>query len=548
MMTERLRASFWTFLLVLTLVGGGWSAADELTVIATNDLHGHLTPRIPSRASQPPIGGVGWMGGYFDAVRQENPGRVLLLDAGDLFSGTIIADYREGKAVIDCMNALGYGASAVGNHEFDFGPIGPKNTLGPGVDPRGTFKARLAQSRFPFLAANIRSRKTGTWVEWPNCKRYHLFDMKGIKVGVIGLATPETPKVTFPPYVDGIEFTSMLEAARELIPVVRKEGAQVVILLAHAGAIRNGSARWGFSGEVVDLAAALPPGSVDLIVSGHTHRLYRFEVNGIQIVQGSCCGAGFQRLDIYVDSKTKRTDASKNRYHPFQPFLGSRSPEEAVFYRGKRIQRSEALLKILDPYRKEAEKVSSRVLGNAKRDLRTNRGAESELANYVADSVYRSFDGVSAVFLNSGGLRARIQKGPITVGSVYRAIPFNNKVVLLTLTGVQVRALLEQGVQGRRGILLVSGIRYTYKPKSPIGERVGEILYADGKPVLPTDQVRCATLDFLYRGGDGYTLLAEGTQVEPTEHLLRDIVTQSILKETEPIVGKIDGRMRKVVD
>src|SRR5438552_10278475 len=143
------------------------SAEITISVIATTDLHGGVLQRGER-------GGLALLGGYLRnlrAARARNGGAVLLVDSGDMFQGTLESNLNEGAAVVRAYNGLGYAAAAIGNHEFDFGPAGPKVTPEqPGDDPRGALKARAAEARFPFLAANIIDNATGQPVAWRNVK------------------------------------------------------------------------------------------------------------------------------------------------------------------------------------------------------------------------------------------------------------------------------------------------------------------------------------------------------------------------------------------
>ncbi len=145
----------------------GRSATITISVVATTDLHGGVLPRGER-------GGLALLGGYvrnIRAARLRDGGGTLLVDSGDMFQGTLESNLNEGAAVVRAYNALGYAAAAIGNHEFDFGPAGPDETpRTPGEDPRGALKARAAQARFPFLAANTVDTATGQPVMWPNVK------------------------------------------------------------------------------------------------------------------------------------------------------------------------------------------------------------------------------------------------------------------------------------------------------------------------------------------------------------------------------------------
>jgi len=164
-----------------------------LSIIGTNDLHGGVLPRDGR-------GGLALLGGYLRnlrAARARDGGAVLLIDAGDMFQGTLESNLNEGAAVVAAYNALGYAAAAVGNHEFDFGPVGPVATPRTEADdPRGALKARASEARFPFLAANLLETATGRPVGWPNVRPTAIVQTAGVTVGIIGVMTREALTAT----------------------------------------------------------------------------------------------------------------------------------------------------------------------------------------------------------------------------------------------------------------------------------------------------------------------------------------------------------------
>ncbi|MEO5740362.1 MAG: bifunctional metallophosphatase/5'-nucleotidase, partial [Vicinamibacterales bacterium] len=157
-----------------------------ISIIGTNDLHGGVLPRGGR-------GGLALFGGYvrnLRAARARDGGGVLLIDAGDMFQGTLESNLTEGAPVIAAYNVLGYAAAAIGNHEFDYGPVGAAAIpAGLGEDPRGALKARAADARFPFLAANIIDQSTGRPVDWPNVRPSTLVETAGVRIGIVGVVT-----------------------------------------------------------------------------------------------------------------------------------------------------------------------------------------------------------------------------------------------------------------------------------------------------------------------------------------------------------------------
>ncbi|MBI2267378.1 MAG: metallophosphatase [Armatimonadetes bacterium] len=229
----------WIFL----LPGYGFCEEHTLLILHTNDFHGHLSPWVNKALAPPPreIGGSAYMAALIRKYREKNP-RALLLDAGDIAQGTMVSNLFKGAPVLAVMNALKYDAGTLGNHEFDWGLPA---TLG-----------MIKQARFPVLCANVRSRATGKLL--PGTRPYVILKEGDIKIGLIGLITPETPQVTHPKNVKGLEFLPPLEVIRRYYPIVKSHGADLVMALSHCGL-----------GE--DRQIARGTNLLDAIIGGHSH-------------------------------------------------------------------------------------------------------------------------------------------------------------------------------------------------------------------------------------------------------------------------------------
>src|SRR5438105_12734711 len=227
----------------------------RLTIVAINDTHGAIlevaAPRWIASSTGSEIGGADWFGGYLEAIRadaKDHGGAVIVLDAGDAFQGTLISNRFQGRSVTDVYNALGVTAAAIGNHEFDFGiPV---------------LKERIAQAKYPILAANIFLKGTKTRPDW--IRPSAIVDQGGIRIGIIGLATKETPLTTNPVNIEDLDFADGGPVAAAEADALRAAGATVVLITAHAGPYPPGN-------EIQRIAEAVK-GKVDAIVSGHHHQ------------------------------------------------------------------------------------------------------------------------------------------------------------------------------------------------------------------------------------------------------------------------------------
>ena len=276
----------------------------RLSLVATTDLHGYVFPRDGA-------GGLAVFGGYLAnlrAARAADGGGVVLVDAGDTWLGGIESDMSEGAVVVDAYGALGYAAAAIGNHDLEFGPVDAW-WAAPGETPdlRGALKARARRAAFPFLAANLAERATGAPVAWPNVQPSAMVDVAGVRVGLVGVMTIDALSLTLAPNVAGLVVTPLVPAIVREATALRARGAQVVVVVAHAGGSCTafGSpddlASCDDSAEIVYAARALPPGLVDAIAAGHTHDAMAHRVNGIPIVQAYSWGRAFGRIDLDID-------------------------------------------------------------------------------------------------------------------------------------------------------------------------------------------------------------------------------------------------------
>ena len=280
-----------------------------LSVIGTTDLHGFVFPRNGR-------GGLALLAGFLKnlrAAREADGGAVLLLDAGDTFQGGIESNLSEGALVVDAFNAMGYAAAAIGNHDFDFGPVdasGARQMLMG--DARGALKARAAQAKYPFLAANLIDDLTDRPVDWPNVRPSVIVDAAGVKVGIVGVMTIDALRATLPVNVHGLHVAPLAPTIVAEASKLRAAGAEVVVVTAHAGGYCTQFERPAEptecdpSSEIFSVARSLPKGLVDVITAGHTHDAVGHQVNGIAIVQAYALGRAFGRADVVFDRDARR--------------------------------------------------------------------------------------------------------------------------------------------------------------------------------------------------------------------------------------------------
>jgi 5'-nucleotidase len=505
------------------------TAPIHLTLVGTNDLHGWVQPHDWQTPDGQPVreGGLAAFAGYLANLRADNPDGVVLLDAGDLFQGTLVSNLTEGQVVIDLYNRLGYRAAAIGNHEFDYGPVGPISVATQaGLDPFGALKQRLAQAQFPMLGTNLYDAHTGARPAWLPNDGTALFTVKGVKVGVLGLTTPSTPETTNPVNVSTLRFGSLVPEALAAAHKLRQEGAQVVIAVSHAGGRclsiadpHDLSSCDRKDGEIFDLLDGLPEGTLDAVIAGHTHATIGQFVHGTPVIETPGMGRAFGTIDLYLDPAnhqllTAQTriqadipvcpveDAKSHRCDPFAWKGEAKVQLQPARYLGRPVVVDSAIEKSLAPALARVEAEQRRPLGiPVPKALPRDYQNESALGDVLADSL-RAMDHADVALLNPGGLRAELPAGELTFGGMYEVIPFDNTVATLTVNGEQLTRLIGAAYNGHKGVFQQSGLQIRIAP-CPGHGRLKSAALENGAPIDPSAKYRVVVPDFLARGGDG---------------------------------------------
>jgi len=545
----------------------------RLTIAGTNDWHGWLMPH-EHRAKDGTLveeGGIALYGGALGVLRGESGGHLLVLDAGDVFQGTLASNIGEGAAMVDAFNALGVDAAAIGNHEFDYGPVGPAVVpQSPGDDPVGALRARMAQARFPFLAANIVDARTGKPPPWLGSGTL-LRDVGGIRVGIIGLTTTETPRATNPLNVAGLRFLPLAPSARAAAERLRAQGADVVVVVAHAGGkcndLKNPNDVSGCDAgaEIFSMLEELPPGTVDAVVAGHVHRPVGHFVHGTPVIETSALGRSFGVITLALDPVTRRPIPGQTRIEAEVALcekvvegtarcdpdaLRSGRPLVPGSFHGQPLRRDSKLEAVLAPSLAAVAQLQTRPLGVEVPSAlgRAGRG-ESPLGSTAADAL-RRMEAADIAILNPGGLRADLAAGPLTYGRLYETFPFDNAVATLKLTPQEVRALLEALLAHGRtpqqsGLRMEVGV-------CPAGLRLLGVTLPDGTPLVDGRLYRVVLPDYLALGGDGLEAFMAGLPPDRRDLgerrplNMRDALAEDLTRRGEPLVAPKAGRTSMV--
>ena len=447
--------------------------------------------------------------------REAGIDKTLLLDAGDAFSGSIYFKLYQGQASLWFLNYLDYDAMCLGNHDFD----GGLDTLTNFVNG-AKFHMVLANTGF---SSGSSLRKTITpWV---------IVEKNGERYGIFGLLTEETAEILNPG--TDISITDPVAAARQAVTELEKAGINKIVALTHTG--------WN-----EDLQLARDVGDIDIIIGGHSHtvpEIYPAVVNEdgspTLVAQAGEYSKYLGHLNISFDG----AGVIKNWTGSELVTLGNSIAEDAT-----------CTAKLAE-YQSPLQTMMSTVVGKTLVDLdgaRADvRSRETNLGNLVADSMlYKAGRaGARIAVTTGGGIRDSIPKGDMTLGQVRSVLPFDNYLVAFDLTGEQIIAALENGVsqvedeQGR--FPQVSGLRFVWDPGAKPGSRVVsvEMKEASGyEPINVSNTYRVVTTNYLYQGGDGYTMFSQGTNYINLGYIDYEVLEEYITANS-PIGANSEGRI-----
>lgn len=474
-----------------------------ISVVGTNDLHGHV------RAL--PI-----LGGYLAnlrAARAADGGALVLLDGGDLFQGTLESNLEEGASVVAAYEALGYDAATIGNHEFDYGPVGPRATArDASEDPRGALRARIAEASFPFLGANLIARETGAHAGLgvPSV----LLERAGVRVGLIGVTTEQTLTTTIAPNVADLAIRPLADAIAEEARALRARGAAIVLVAAHAGGHcdrfedPDDLSSCDDDEEIFEVARALPVGAVDAIVAGHTHQGVAHRVNGIAIVESYSYGVAFGRVDLIVERQSGRLVEA--RVHPPQRLCADDTldPEDGLAvcrppaYEGAEVALDRRVADAIAPAIARADQHRDRPLGPVLLEpFDATRGRECALGNLFVDLMLRARPDADVAIINGGGLRADLPAGPLRYGALYEAFPFDNRFARVRMRARELASMIAANLARDGSFLSVAGV--VARARCDAGAIAVTLTRGDGAPIPDDEALDVLASDFLATGGDG---------------------------------------------
>jgi 2',3'-cyclic-nucleotide 2'-phosphodiesterase (5'-nucleotidase family)/predicted AlkP superfamily phosphohydrolase/phosphomutase len=517
----------------------GGNRVQLVPIMGLTDYHGQLEPTTLRMDNlNVSVGGAAYLATMFDEEASHLPGHALLFASGDNVGATPAnSGLLQDMPTIDVENAWGLNATSYGNHEFDYG-----------IDRLLMHQAR---ANFPFLGANIVETATGRNPDWVEGSRVFWFG--NVPIGVIGIELENTPELVRKDATAGLSFLPAIDTIRAESEHLRRMGVKVQIVLIHEGSslgsnavASNPAAPW--QGPIVTIVEGIQDTTVDAVFAGHTHRISNMMIGDILVLEGYNAGASYSVAQLLVSGGDVEwaggaTRVAKN--------LG--------------VAKRADVQAIIDDANAQTAILRNQVIGTQQIDIRRapTRLFESAMGNMVTDAMRLQYPGVDAAYTNSGGLRADLlvapptageQPGEITWGEMFAVLPFGNRTIILTLTGAQLEQAFLNGFSpfcnpavatGR--FPQVSGLRVTFACNGTTPVVTGMWKTPQGitgpqTPIGPADPVRFVTNDFMFGGGDGYTVFAQGTDVQnPGDDLLE--VTINYVAANSPVAPVVEGRI-----
>ena len=532
------------------------TAPVQVRVIAFNDFHGHLEPGSlavalpdpaqPGGTQRVAAGGAAALAGLVQALRQGAPHSVLA-STGDMIGATpLVSALFRHESTVEVLNQMGVQVAAAGNHEFDAGTAELLRVLRGGCAPTVAdaptsscaLQPRYDGARFPVLAANVQAPGgqpllPPTWV----------VRLGGVQVGFIGAVTRSTPSIVVPSGVAGLRFEDEADAINRAAAALDAQGVKALVALVHEGgetgapgqpADWNDPACPGWRGDMVRIAQRITP-LVDVIFTAHTHQGYNCRIDGRPVMQALSFGRAVSVADLVIDPRTGEVDRAATRSRNL-PVLNDRTDpaqrqrvlaaEPAPWADAQRQARPVAAVQqTVDAYAQAAAPRVQRPVGRIGGSFDRRGRTDSAAGRLVADAqlaATRAPDqgGAQLALMNPGGIRADLvcATAPpctVTYGDAFGMQPFGNSLVVMTLTGVELKALLEQQQPpGRASPSFLSpsaGLAYRWLASGPPGQRV-QGLTLNGQPVGPKQALRVTVNSFMADGGDGYSQLRAGRE------------------------------------
>lgn len=497
----------------------------DVRLISFNDLHGNLEPPEGSSGAvelpdgtEVEAGGAQFIATHVQQLRDEVENSVVLSTGDNVGASPVISALFHDEPTMEFLRQLDVSASVVGNHEFDEGYAELQRLQFGGCNEEDgcQFRDSYDGADFPMLGANV-SFDNGL----PALLPFTVEFSGGIPIGIIGVTLEDLPSVVTPEAIEGLEFGDEVEAIDRTADLLDMLGIKSQVVLMHQGdEVEDGGGpdECGVTpGPASEIAKNASP-KVDAIFTGHSHQQYNCQIDDPAgdpraVIQGASFGRLLSVIDLKIDKKTREVVRPETKAH------------NQIVTRD--VEPNADALALIDEASTKAAPIANEEVGTITADL-PREGApsgESPLGSVLADAQLEGTqdNGAQIAMTNPGGIRADMLyasspvgegDGVVTYGEAFTVQPFGNIMQTLTYSGEQLKAILEQqwGGEETRILQISSTLKYSYSESAPVGEKVSDIT-VDGEPIDPAGQYRVSVNNFLAAGGDGFTELANGTDL-----------------------------------
>ena len=494
----------------------------NVTILHTNDIHSRIesinkydsTCNADGEAERKCFGGIARIKSAIDMQRSELSGQnILVLDAGDPFQGSLFYTTYKGAAEAEFMEAIGYDAMAVGNHEFDDGPEGLAKFIDAVSFP--VVSSNLDLSQEPLLKNRVKGSV--------------IIDIGGQKIGIISALATDTVDTSSPG--DNVKFIDEIAALKEAVTKMEANGVNKIIALTHVGLPMD-----------IEIAKSVP--GIDLVIGGHSHTKmlneegsnysYPEMIGSVPVVQAYAYTKYLGKLTVSFDGSGNVTSASGN------PILLDASiiPDEETAAR---------IAEMGAPIEEMKKKVVAKAASDIDGDRANCRVRECQMGNLVADAMLErvSSQGVEIAIQNGGGLRASIGSGNVTMGDVLTVLPFQNTLSTFEVTGETIIAALENGVSQMEEVKgrfpQVAGLSFAVNPSAEVGSRVSKV-FVGGSPIDRGKTYKVVSNNYVRNGGDCYKMFRGASNAYDYGPDLADVTAEFLAKQNE-YQPYLDGRI-----
>jgi 5'-nucleotidase len=557
----------------------------DIKIIAFNDFHGNLEPPKLSIFAPAgdgtakvavPAGGVAYMASAVKHLKSLNPNHAVV-SAGDMIGASpLVSALFLDEPTIEVFNEIRIDFNAVGNHEFDKGKDELLRMKNGGCAKHTLREPCVVNKAFPganfgFLAANTVKADGTTLFPATGIKEFGSGAAK-VKVGFIGMTLQGTPGIVTPAGVQGLSFKDEAKTANALIPQMKAQGADVIVVVVHEGGVTTGGYNDkscpDLTGDIVPILKKLDP-AVDVVVSGHTHRAYICDYGKTDptkpflLTSAGQYGTLVTDINLTFDLNTRKlvSKSANNLIVQGEPFTSSSGTTVPVTSLYPSFTKDQAVERLISQYAAAAAPLAQRTVGSLTASVTRSQAAsgESALGNLVADAQLAATSaaergGAQIALMNPGGVRADLNVpaggGTVTYGQLFGVQPFSNSLVVKSLTGAKLRALLEQQfhsgantTSAPRVLFPSKGFSYSYDLKQPAGSRVTD-MRLNGNPITDNSVYRVTMNSFLATGGDSFTVFNQGSNDLGGE--LDVDALEGYLRTNSPLAPPATNRIKRI--